>query len=306
MSKTIEAVVAQEFERDPVWGPMSHPATETIEDGLPPWKDHIYCAFWDADSDCYGYLHWNSSPNHDTGKAQLTGSFGGTVVNIKEPLTPRAERFSSASLEFDMRGAIEVNHDLVSGTLSLAPRLTPVDYTQNSLLPPLVEGEPLQHWQQGVEMTGELTVGDTTYRLSAQGYRTRTWGFRDDSNQFQEYVSLQTCLPTRDITVMKFRWPDGSLKTDGFVVTAAEQIPVVDLHVVRDSAGLTIRLRLDLANGETLTLQRLGVGVALWCPIGLPEREGPTFAAYDELIEWELDGERAYSIVEQAIVRHVY
>jgi hypothetical protein len=306
MSKTIEAVVAQEFERDPVWGPMSHPVTETIEDGLPPWKDHIYCAFWDAESDCYGFLHFNSSPNHDTGKAQLTGSFGGTIVNIKEPLSPRVDRFNSASLEFDLRGAVEVKHADVSGTLSLQPRLTPVDYTQNSLLPPLVEGEPLQHWQQGVEMTGELTVEGTTYRLAAQGYRTRTWGFRDDSNQFQEYVSLQTCLSTRDITAMKFRWPDGSLKTDGFVITAEEQIPVVDMHVVRDSAGLTTRLRLDLADGQTLTLERRDVGVALWCPIGLPEREGPTFAAYDELIEWELDGERAYSIVEQAIVRHVY
>jgi hypothetical protein len=306
MSKTAEAVVAQEFDRDPTWGPMSHPVTEAIESGSPPWKDHIYAAFWDVSSDCFGFFHWNSSPNHDTGKSQLSGSFGGTAIDIKESLEPRADRFQSQSLDFDLRGAIAIDHERVRGRLTAEPRLTPVDYTQNSLLPPLVPDEPLQHWQQGFSLTGELTVDGQERGIAALGYRTRTWGFRDDSNQFQEYVSLQTCMRDRDITVMKFRWPDGSLKTDGFVVSAGDQIAVVDLHVVRNSAGLTTRLTLDLEGGDSLMLERRGCAVGLWCPIGLPEREGPTFAAYDEIIEWELDGERAHSIVEQAIVRHVY
>src|SRR5581483_8435731 len=187
MTETVAAVAAAEYERDPVWGPMSHPARETIADGRPPWKDHIYIGFWDVSSDCYGFLHWNSSPNHDTGKAQLSGSFGGVVLDINERLAPHATRFSTRSLEFDLASSIEVRNERIHGHLTAAPRLTPVDYTQNSLLPPLVAGEPLQHWQQGVELTGELTVDGATHTISALGYRTRTWGFRDDSNQFQEY-----------------------------------------------------------------------------------------------------------------------
>jgi hypothetical protein len=312
MTETVAAISVDEFARDATWGPMSHPARATIEDGRPPWKDHIYIGFWDVESGCYGFLHWNSSPNHDTGKAQLSGSFGGTMLDIKEPLTPRVDRFSSESVEFDMASTIAIDHPRVSARLQCAPRFTPVDYTQNSLLPPLVPGEPLQHWQQGVSLTGQLSVDGRSLAVSALGYRTRTWGFRDDSNQFQEYVSLQTCMPSRDITVMKFRWPDGSLKTDGFVVTDSGETAVEDLHVVRNSAGLTTRLRLDLADGDTLVLERRGCAVGIWCPIGLPEREGPTFAAYDEVIDWEVVspgagfGERGHSLLEQAIVRHVY
>jgi hypothetical protein len=39
-------------------------------------------------------------------------------------------------------------------------------------------------------------------------------------------------------------------------VTDAGQTAIVDMHVVRNSAGLTTRLRLDLDGGETLELQR--------------------------------------------------
>jgi hypothetical protein len=303
---TEAAVMATELERDPVWGPMSHPATEAVAPDSPPWKDHVYVGFWDVEAEAYGFLHWNSSPNHDTGKAQLSGRFGSVGVDIKEPLEPGASRFRSDSIDFDLRSEVTVEHETVRGRLTMTPRFTPVDYTQNELLPPLVEGEPLQHWQQGVSLSGELEVEGVAQRIDALGYRTRTWGYRDDSNQSQEYVSLQTCLPTRDITVMKFRWPDGSLRTDGFVVGAGEQRPVRDMRVARDASGLVTRLRLVLDGDEELELLRRGCAHAMWCPIGLPEREGPTFSAHDEVIDFELDGERGHSLVEQAIVRHVY
>jgi hypothetical protein len=306
MPTTTTAVPDEELERDPVWGPMSHPTTLSIADGSAPWKDHIYLGFWDTTAKAYGFLHWNSSPNHNTGKAQLCGSFRGRVLDLKEDLRP-GKRFTSASLDFDLSREILIDSEEIAGELIVSPRFSPHDYTQNSLLPPLVEGEPLQHWQQGCDLRGELRVGGERLEIAALGYRTRMWGFRDDSNQFQEYVSLQMCLAERDITCMKFRWPDGSLKTDGFLVTADSQTPVVDMHVVRNPSGLTSQLRVELAGGETITFDRRGVAAGLWCPIGLPAREGPTFSAYDEVIDWELnDGERAYSLVEQAIVRHVF
>jgi len=295
-----------EFTRDPVWGPMSHPARATIEDGSPPWKDHIYLAFWDAAAEVYGFFHWNNSPNHDTGKAQLSVWIKGEALDIKERLAPSTTHFSSEHFSYDMRSQIEVKGERLHGRLVAAPRFSPADYTPGEILPPLVPGKPLQHWQQGLTLAGDLVLDGTNVSIDALGFRTRTWGFRDDSQQFQEYISLFICLESSDITVMKFRWPDGSLRTDGVVVSEDSAVAVADMHVTRNSAGQPIRLELDLADGRTLTLEQRGCAAGMWCPIGLPERQGPTFCAWDEVIDWELDGERGLSLVEQAIVRHVY
>ena len=89
-------VAQAEFTRDPVWGPMSHPARATIEDGSPPWKDHIYLAFWDAAAEVYGFFHWNNSPNHDTGKAQLSVWIKGEAQTSKSG-SRRRRRTSRAS-----------------------------------------------------------------------------------------------------------------------------------------------------------------------------------------------------------------
>lgn len=308
MSQTsIPAAADEEYRRDPVWGPMSHPARDAIEDGRPPWKDHIYLAFWDTAAAAYGFFHWNSSPNHDTTKAQLSVWVGGRAYDIRDVLGPSTTRFDTEHFRFDMGGDIEVRTDEISGRLTATPRFAPVDYSPGGLIPPLVPEEPLQHWQQGLALTGELVVGGRTIAIDALGYRTRTWGFRDDSRQFQEYVSLQICLPSMDITVMKFLWPDSSQRADGFVADADGDRGISDLRVTRGPAGETVRLRLTLAGGDELTLERRGCAAGMWCPIGLPERDGPTFCAYDEVIDWEVleTGERGHSLVEQAIIRCV-
>jgi hypothetical protein len=305
MTATTRAAT-DEYARDPVWGPMSHPATDAIEDGRPPWKDHVYLAFWDQRADVYGFFHWNSSPNHDTGKAQLSAWFKGQPIDIKERLRPSSTRFRSEHFDFDLKSEIEVLGERLHGRVVVRPRFSAADYTPGGLLPPLVPGEPLEHWQQGLTLRGELTFDGQRLALDALGFRTRTWGFRDDSNQFQEYVSLFICLESCDITAMKFRWPDGSLKTDGFVVSDQQHARISDMSIWRDSAGQVTRLGLELDDGHSLTLERRGCAAGLWCPIGLPERLGPTFAAWDEVIDWELAGERGFSLVEQAIVRHVF
>lgn len=308
MSQTsIPAVADEEYRRDPVWGPMSHPARDTIEHGRPPWKDHIYLAFWDAAADTYGFFHWNSSPNHDTTKAQLSVWVGGVAFDVRDALGPSTTRFDTERFRFDMAGDIEVATERITGRLAVLPRFTAVDYTPGGLVPPLVPEEPLQHWQQGLALTGELVVDGRTVTLDALGYRTRTWGYRDDSKQFNEYVSLQTCLASMDITVMKFLWPDGSQRVDGFVARDGGQEPITGFRITRGPAGETVRLRLTLAGGTELTLERRGCAAGMWCPIGLPERDAPTFCAYDEIIDWEVleTGERGHSLVEQAIVRYV-
>jgi len=294
-----------DYLRDPVWGPMSHPARDAIADGRPPWKDHIYLAFWDPAAAVYGYFHFNSSPNHDTTKAQLSVWIGGEAFDIRDALGPSTTRFDSEHLRFDMRGAIEVATERITARLTATPRFSPVDYGSGGLLPELVPGEPLHHFQQGLVLRGSLALDGEQIVIDALGYRTRTWGYRDDSNQFQEYVSLQICLPSADMTVMKFRYSDGSQATDGFVASADGSERLTDMKVTRGPAGETVRLHLTVADGRELTLERVGCAASMWCPIGLPERDGPTFCAFDEIIDWELDGERGFSLVEQAIIRQV-
>lgn len=295
--------------RDPVWGPMSHPARAEIEPGQAPWKDHIYVAFWDSANSAYGFFHWNSSPNHDTGKAQATVLLAGTAHDLKERLPACTTRFTSPSIDFDMRSRVRIASPHLQATAEFEPRFVPVDYTGHGrILPELVPGKPLIHWQQGLRMTGELVLDGTRHPIDALGFRTRTWGFRDDSSQFSEYFSLFACFAGFDVSIMKFRQHDGSLRTDGAIVRRdGTNVRFDDLHIVRDAAGSPLRLTLDRADGEKLVLTRKRRTAAMWCPIGLPEREGPTFCAFDEFIEWETpSGESGFGLNEQAIIRQLY
>lgn len=295
-----------EYSRDAIWGPMSHPATETIPAGSPPWKDHIYLAFWDARSQVHGFFHWNSSPNHPTHKAQIVVSFKGKTLDVIEPLPANAQRFLSQSMDYDLQSKLLIDNERISGTLTLAPRFRPIDYTPGGTIPPLVAGKPLNHHQQGLRLKGQLKLDGEMCSIDALGFRTRTWGFRDDSMQFLEYFSLFACFEDFDISAMKFRWPDGRQLADGGIVTATAGVQARDLHIRRDRAGSPMRLAVDLADGRSIELKRRQRETDFWCPIGLPERDGPTFCAHDEVVEWEMaDGKTGHGLSEQAFIRFV-
>lgn len=299
-----------QYSRDPVWGPMSYPARDRLEDAqAAPWKDHIYLAFWDPVNQAYGFLHWNSSPNHNTGKSQATVMLNGVFYDLKEPLPASTTHFHSPSIDYDLQSRIEIRGAQLQGHLEVLPRMTPVDYTgYNKILPELVPGQPLNHWQQGLHLKGELTLNGTTQAIDALGFRTRTWGFRDDSQQFHEYFSLFACFEDFDISIMKFLQVDGSMRTDGALVRKdGSSQRFNDIHLTRDSAGSPLRLELDLADGSQLCLKRVRRTATMWCPIGPPERQGPTFCAFDEFIEWETEsGQRGMGLNEQGIIRRIY
>lgn len=295
------------YQRDAIWGPMSHPARETIEDGAAPWKDHIYLAFWDPQNEVYGFFHWNTSPNHPTHKAQLVAVVKGQMINIIDPLPAKAELFETAHLRYDLKGDIRICHERLQGQLTVSPRFTPVDYTPGETIPPLVPGKPLNHFQQGLALEGQIELDGVAHTVKALGFRTRTWGFRDDSMQFIEYFSLFACYEDMDISVMKFRWPDGRQLADGGVVANGVSVQATDIRIRRDRAGLPIRLQVDLADGRTLELKREHGAANFWCPIGLPERDGPTFCAHDEVVRWQRADAQVsgYGLTEQGIIRFV-
>ena len=299
--------LSSEYQRDAAWGPMSHPATETIEAGAAPWKDHIYLAFWDPQNEVYGFFHWNTSPNHPTHKAQVVAVIKGEMMNIIDPLPARAELFKTEHLYYDLKGDIRITHPRLKGQLTVTPRFTPVDYTPGETIPPLVPGKPLNHYQQGLALEGQIELDGVAHTVKALGFRTRTWGFRDDSMQFIEYFSLFACYEDMDISVMKFRWPDGRQLADGGVVANGVSVQATDIRIRRDRAGLPIRLQVDLADGRTLELTREHGAANFWCPIGLPERDGPTFCAHDEVVRWKRadSGSEGYGLTEQGIIRFV-
>lgn len=307
INATTSMVQAAEYERDPIWGAMSHPALESIAEGSAPWKDHIYIAFWDPANEAYGFLHWNSSPNHDTTKVQANISLGGQQIDIIEPLRPQTDHFSSESAEFDLKSQITYHHGRLSGTLTMTPQFAIIDFGPGGSLPSLGDAEPLQHFEHGLTLTGRLSLDGQDYDIDAVGFRTRTWGYRDDSQQFAEYFFLWASLQDYAVGVIKQLHPDGSQKTGGALVRDGVVNTVVDAHLPKNRAGFAQRVIVDLADGSEVTFHRGERVWGGWCPIGLPEREGPAFSAYDEVVDWiGPDGEVAYGLSEYGQIRQVY
>jgi hypothetical protein len=69
----------------------------------------------------------------------------------------------------------------------------------------------------------------------------------------------------------------------------------------------THSLFIDLAGGTSLAFQRGDRRWGGWCPIGLPEREGPAFSAFDEIAEWtDKSGEIACGLSEYGQIRYIH
>jgi hypothetical protein len=307
INEQISTVEAVEYERDPIWGAMSHPALDTIAPGSSPWKDHIYIAFWDPANDAYGFLHWNSSPNHDTTKVQANLSLRGQQIDIIEPLTPQIDRFSSDSAEFDLKSHISYHHERLTGTLTMAPQFAIIDFGPSGSLPNLADNEPLQHFEQGLTLTGRLNLDGQDYDIDAVGFRTRTWGYRDDSQQFAEYFFLWATFDDYAVGFIKQLHPDGSQKTGGGLVRDGVALSIVDAHLPKNRAGFAQRVIVDLADGTEVTLHRGERVWGGWCPIGLPERNGPAFSAFDEIVDWTGPNDKAaFGLSEYGQIRNVY
>ena len=306
-SQSSRTLQEQEHLRDPVWGPASHPALEHIADGKPPWKDHVYIAFWDPRNAAYGFLHWNSSPNHDTTKVQVNISLKGKTFDFIEPLAPQSQHFSSASAEFDLKGSIGFHHDTLTGELTMLPLYEIINFGPSGALPTLGDSDPLQHFEHGLHLSGTLVLEGIKCDIDAVGFRTRTWGFRDDSQQFAEYFFLWADYSDYAVGFIKQLHPDGSLKTGGAVVRDGQITYIADAHMRKNRAGFASRVIVDLVDGTTLTLTRGERVWGGWCPIGLPERDGPAFSAFDEIVDWTDEyGAVGYGLSEYGQIRQVY
>ncbi|GAA4736952.1 DUF7065 domain-containing protein [Actinomycetospora chibensis] len=287
------------------WGPLAEPVhADAAGPGDPVWKDNAYLSFWNPDGGVFGTLHVSTSPNGEGARrARCSMSVAGRSVEVVEEL-PVGD-FTSESIHFGLDGTVRVDHPEITLDLVNRPLFTPADFAANGSIPALVEDQPLQHYQQGTAVSGSVTVDGARHAVDARGMRDRTWGFRDESAQWVEYIGVVGVFEDRFLTVLKFLGADGSLAGDGFVVDENGSVPLADLHVTRDAAALFVSARLDHRDGGTSTVRATGRSGGFWVPMGR-EQEGQALGTYDDFLAFELDGVPGAGFVEQATLHRVF
>lgn len=287
------------------WGPLSEPIhADAAGVGDPVWKDNAYFSFWDPAAQVFGTLHVSTSPNAPGARrARFSVSVAGWVTEVIEELEEGT--FSSESLHFGLDGRVSVEHPAVQAELVNVPLFAAADYGVNNVIPPLVPGAPLQHFQQACTVTGGVTVDGATVAVAGHGMRDRTWGFRDESSQWVEFAALFVVDESTFVTAMKFRGADDALTADGFVTEGSRSIQITGITFARDAAAQFRWARLELADDSTRMVSirtRLG---GFRVPAGPAETDGPALGVYDDFMMFDSDGRGGDGIFEQAILHRV-
>jgi hypothetical protein len=300
------------------WGRLATPLRTEVPPGSPQWKDNAYLGFWDADADVWGLFHWSASPNPEDETAiygQLTVSVDGRTYETIEPLAPGAADYSSETIRFELG-------DTVSGTaqavghhgppevrldLTMAPRYAPADYSQSAIVPSLEEGQGLNHLHATAFVRGTVTVDGETRQIDGLGWRDRTWGFRDESAHLTEYLALLVAFETFDVSVFKFRQPDGTIRTHGFILREHEHDVITDAAITRDASGMCAAMTVTTEDGRELVLRRDGHHAHHYCPMGPTQTAGPAFSVVEEFFDMHVEGgESGRGLVEHGILRALH
>ena len=290
------------------WGPLAEPVhPDAAGPGDPVWKDNAYLAFWDVDRKVFGSFHVSTSPN-GTGarRARCSLQFAGRVVEIIEELEPGS--FTGPTISFGLDGSVRVDHPDLVARFTNTPLHTAADYSTTDLIPALVPGKPLQHFQQGCRFMGSFEASGTTYAVDGFGMRDRTWGFRDEAAQWVEYAGLVGVFPGESggvfITAMKFLGSDGALKADGFLIDADGSHAIKEIGFRRTAAAQFVKGTLTLADGSVRVVTMTSREAGFFVPMGA-ETDGPAFGTYDDFMTLELDGAAGAGFFEQGIVHRV-
>lgn len=208
-------------------------------------------------------------------------------------------------MAFDLEaGVVKVVAPQLTANLAMTPRFVPADYSPTGVIPDLVEGASLRHYHQGADVTGEVSFGsDHAVMIDGHGLRDRTWGPRDESQAWAEYVGVLACLPDFDITVMKFRGTNGRIKTHGFLLRSDGFSTVHRMDVNRDAAGLIDHARLVTDDGDKVGLRLRRARGGFWVPMG-DGGPPPVMSAYDDAVDVQTDdGQIGAGFSEQGVLR---
>lgn len=292
-----------------IWGPLAEPIhNDEAGPGDPVWKDNACLSFWDVERGIFGTFHVSTSPN-GTGsrRARCSVLLGaedgqGKVVEVIEDLEPGS--FASESIFFGLDGTITVDHPDLTARLTNTPVHQAADYSTTDLIPALVPGKPLQHFQQACYLTGTFEAAGAVHQVNGFGMRDRTWGFRDEAAQWAEYAGLVAVFDGVFVTAMKFLGTDGTMKADGFVIDSSGSHSIRGIGFRRTAAAQFLAATLTLDDGSVRVVTLTDRLAGFFVPMGA-ETEGPAFGTYDDFMRLELDGATGAGFFEQGIVHRV-
>lgn len=287
------------------WGPLATPVHATAADETDiTWKDNAYLSFWDVEGGVYGSFHVSTSPNDpQSRRARCSVQVGGQVVEVIEALPGGS--FTGATISFGLDGTLTVVHPDLVVRLTNTPLWTPADYSLNELIPPVVPDKPLQHFQQGCDITGTIDVAGRRWPVSGHGMRDRTWGFRDEAAQWAEYAGIVGIVDGGFVTAMKFLGTNGVLKADGYWVNDDGPVLVTDIGFRRNAAAQFLSATLGLADGRTRSLSVTSRRAGFFVPMGR-DTDGPAFGTYDDFMTLSTETGDGAGFFEQGIVHRVY
>lgn len=289
---------------DTMWGPLAEPVHGPVPDGRPPWKDNAFLTFWEPENHVFGNVHVSTSPNAEGRRARITAYVGGRLTEIVEDLKPGT--FTGDSVAFGLDEPTTISGPGLSGELRSTPLFALADYTAGSVIPPLVPGEPLHHYQRAARVHGTLTLDGRSVEINGHGFRDRTWGYRDESANISEYIALMFTFPEHAYSVIRLRGADGADLTEGYTLTEDASTRITAVSVTRDASSLLAHTTLGIDGGDEVTLSRRHRHGGFWLPMGW-ERHGPTMGAYDEFFEvQDASGNSGFGMAEHGIVRHLY
>jgi hypothetical protein len=285
------------------WGPIGEPikvGAAGPED--PVYRDNAFLTFWSlGEEPVYGEVHVSTSPNSDGRCARFTIYRNGAVTNLVEPLDPGS--FTSDSIDFDPRGRATVKADGVAAEFSYTPRFVAGNYTENAVLGS-VEESTMSHYQQGVDVTASLDIGGTHLDLSCQGFRDRTWGYRDEPKQWIDGFGF--CVTTDDFDFTCIRNMDNheNTVTDGFLLSAEGSLALTDIVFHYDPVMLH-HADLTFTDGSERTITNVGRQYTpIWFPMG-PVRSAPAMTCWSEYCTYDLWGSAGQGIVGHWVRRLV-
>lgn len=288
-----------------LFGPLAEPIhTDAAGPGDPPWRDNAYLCFWSDTAPVFGQIHVSTSPNDPRRFARVALCIDGSPLEVVEPLEPGT--FAGESIVFGLDGRITVDRPDLTIDLQYRPRFTPTDYLESEVMGGLVQGAPLYHIEQGCDISGTVTVKDRTFVIAGKGFRDRTWGYREESKQWSEWVTVWACFDTFDLTALKILQSSGTTRVDGFVVDDAGQTRVSAIRYVYNGAGRLQGAELTLEDGGTRSVTHTGGRAGLWLPVGPDGHSGPVLESFAEFPDLECEGQFGRGLVGYGVLRRLY
>jgi hypothetical protein len=287
------------------WGPFLTPVHENVPDKDKPWKDNSFFCFWDPAQQVRGVMHVSTSPNGEGRRARLSVLAGNTSVEVVEPLD--SGTWTSASITFAGGAGFTVDTPDLKADLVSTPQYSQATFSGDTA--PVAFGldkdVPLTHFGRPMRITGTVTVEGREIAIDGEGFRDRTWGYRDESSSLQEYYGFMFVFEGFGLHAFRLVGQDGSDMTFGYRLDDDKATPVTGLTIVRDASGLMAEAQVTLKDGTQFGIRSDGIQGGFWCPMGWT-RPGPCLSAYDEFHELQTsDGLHGFGLVEQGVLKQV-